>query len=147
MALRIGGADTHRFSLGDMVLIKDNHIASVGDPLETLLKAKKNVSFSKKIEIEVESIGDAIDCVLNKGSSLSSASDISCIGILFIKISLGLATRFWKNCSTIYFSTYIGAPVSMARAKASDIRVVISCLFGRFDGARTPGQRQGEEQQ
>ncbi len=66
MALRIGGADTHRFSLGDMVLIKDNHIASVGDPLETLLKAKKNVSFSKKIEIEVESIGDAIDCVLNK---------------------------------------------------------------------------------
>ena len=66
MALRIGGADTHRFSLGDMVLIKDNHIASVGNPLETLLKAKKNVSFSKKIEIEVESIGDAINCVLNK---------------------------------------------------------------------------------
>ena len=64
-ALRIGGADTHRFSLDDMVLIKDNHIASVGTPLETLLKAKKNVSFSKKIEIEVESLDDAISCVKN----------------------------------------------------------------------------------
>lgn len=65
-ALKIGGADTHRFSLDDMVLIKDNHIASVGTPLETLLKAKENVSFSKKIEIEVESLNDAIDCVENK---------------------------------------------------------------------------------
>lgn len=65
LALKIGGADTHRFSLDDMVLIKDNHIASVGTPLETLLKAKKNVSFSKKIEIEVESLDDAIDCVKN----------------------------------------------------------------------------------
>ena len=64
-ALKIGDADTHRFSLDDMVLIKDNHIASVGTPLETLVKAKKNVSFSKKIEIEVESLEDAIACVKN----------------------------------------------------------------------------------
>ena len=45
-ALKVGGADTHRFSLDDMVLIKDNHIASCGTPLETLLKAKQNVSIS-----------------------------------------------------------------------------------------------------
>ena len=66
MALKIGGADTHRFSLDDMVLIKDNHIAVVGSPLDALLKAQKNVSFSKKIEIEVESLEDAISCVENK---------------------------------------------------------------------------------
>lgn len=65
MALKIGGADTHRFSLDDMVLIKDNHIKAVGKPLETLMKAKENVSFSKKIEIEVETLGDAVDCVKN----------------------------------------------------------------------------------
>ncbi|MDO5860760.1 carboxylating nicotinate-nucleotide diphosphorylase [Methanobrevibacter sp.] len=64
-ALKIGGADTHRFSLDDMVLIKDNHIAACGTPLETLLKAKDNVSFSKKIEIEVETLNDAIECVKN----------------------------------------------------------------------------------
>lgn len=65
-ALKVGGADTHRFSLDDMVLIKDNHIAACGTPLETLLKAQKNTSFSKKIEIEVETLDDAIECVQNK---------------------------------------------------------------------------------
>ena len=64
-ALKVGGADTHRFSLDDMVLIKDNHIAACGTPLETLLKAKENTSFSKKIEIEVETLDDAIECVKN----------------------------------------------------------------------------------
>ena len=64
-ALKVGGADTHRFSLDDMVLIKDNHIAACGTPLETLLKAKENTSFSKKIEIEVETLDDAVDCVQN----------------------------------------------------------------------------------
>ena len=66
MALEIGGADTHRFSLDDMVLIKDNHIAVVGSPIKALKKAQENVSFSKKIEIEVESLEDAILCVENK---------------------------------------------------------------------------------
>ena len=64
-ALGIGGVDTHRFSLDDMGLIKDNHIAVCGDPLEALLKAKENTSFSKKIEIEVESLEDAVECVRN----------------------------------------------------------------------------------
>ena len=64
-ALQVGGADTHRFGLDDMVLIKDNHIAACGTPLEALLKAKENTSFSKKIEIEVETLEDAIECVKN----------------------------------------------------------------------------------
>ena len=64
-ALKVGGADPHRFSLDDMVLIKDNHIATCASPLEALLKAKANTSFSKKIEIEVESLEDAIVCVKN----------------------------------------------------------------------------------
>ncbi len=64
-ALKVGGADTHRFSLDDMVLIKDNHIATCKSPLDALKKAKSNVSFSKKIEIEVENLNDAIECVQN----------------------------------------------------------------------------------
>lgn len=65
-ALKVGGVDTHRFSLDDMVLIKDNHIAVCESPLDALLKAKANTSFSKKIEIEVETLSDAIECVENK---------------------------------------------------------------------------------
>lgn len=64
-ALKVGGADTHRFSLDDMVLIKDNHIATCRSPLKALLKAKANTSFSKKIEIEVETLEDAVECVEN----------------------------------------------------------------------------------
>ena len=64
-ALKVGGADTHRFSLDDMVLIKDNHIATCKNPLDALKKAQKNTSFSKKIEIEVENLEDAQKCVDN----------------------------------------------------------------------------------
>ena len=64
-ALKVGGADTHRFALDDMVLIKDNHIATCNSPLEALIKAKENTSFSKKIEIEVETLDDAVECVQN----------------------------------------------------------------------------------
>lgn len=66
LALKIGGADTHRFKLDDMILIKDNHIAVVGSPIKALKKAQENVSFSKKIEIEVETLEDAILCVENR---------------------------------------------------------------------------------
>ncbi|WP_409199799.1 carboxylating nicotinate-nucleotide diphosphorylase [Methanobrevibacter sp. DSM 116169] len=65
MAISIGGADPHRFALDDMVLIKDNHIAIVGNPLKALKIAKSKISFSKKIEIEVETLNDAIECVQN----------------------------------------------------------------------------------
>lgn len=60
-AVRIGGGDTHRYRLDDCVLIKDNHIAIVGSVVEAVKKAKKNVSFTKKIEVEVETKIDAID--------------------------------------------------------------------------------------
>ena len=46
----MGGGDTHRFRLDDCVLIKDNHIAIVGSVKTAVEKAKKYVSFTKKIE-------------------------------------------------------------------------------------------------
>jgi nicotinate-nucleotide pyrophosphorylase (carboxylating) len=60
-AVKVGGGDTHRFRLDDSVLIKDNHIAIVGSIEEAVNMAKKNVSFTKKIEIEVEDEKGAID--------------------------------------------------------------------------------------
>ncbi|MDR2967047.1 MAG: carboxylating nicotinate-nucleotide diphosphorylase [Methanobacteriaceae archaeon] len=60
MAIAIGGGDTHRFRLDDMVLIKDNHIAIVGSVSKAIELAREKSSFSKKIEIEVETTEDAI---------------------------------------------------------------------------------------
>ena len=57
-AVLLGGGDPHRSGLYDAVLIKDNHIRIAGGVKEALARAKKG-SFTKKIEIEVESPEDA----------------------------------------------------------------------------------------
>ena len=58
-AIVAGGGDPHRFNLSDAVMIKDNHIAVIG--LEkAIMAAKKAASFTKKIEVEVETVDDAV---------------------------------------------------------------------------------------
>ncbi len=60
-AVLLGGGDTHRLHLDDMILIKDNHIAIVGNVKEAVKLAKKQASFSKKIEVEVSDVNEAIE--------------------------------------------------------------------------------------
>ncbi|OLD08076.1 MAG: nicotinate-nucleotide diphosphorylase (carboxylating) [Crenarchaeota archaeon 13_1_40CM_3_52_4] len=52
-AVELGGGDTHRLRLDDAVLIKDNHLALAGSIAECVRRAKRTVSFIKKVEIEV----------------------------------------------------------------------------------------------
>jgi nicotinate-nucleotide pyrophosphorylase (carboxylating) len=59
-AIEVGGGDPHRFNLSDAVLIKDNHLAIIGNIEEAIKRAKRIASFTKKIEIEVSSLSDAI---------------------------------------------------------------------------------------
>jgi nicotinate-nucleotide pyrophosphorylase (carboxylating) len=47
--------------LDDLVLIKDNHIAITGNADDAVRKAKAAVSFTKKIEIEVNNPEDAVN--------------------------------------------------------------------------------------
>jgi nicotinate-nucleotide pyrophosphorylase (carboxylating) len=59
-AASLGGGDPHRFHLDDMILIKDNHLA-LSENIETAIKqTKQKASFTKKIEVEVTSIEDAL---------------------------------------------------------------------------------------
>jgi len=62
-AVVIGGGDTHRLHLDDLVLIKDNHLFLVGSVEKAVKIARRAASFSKKIEIEVTRIEDAIVAV------------------------------------------------------------------------------------
>ncbi len=62
-AVVVGGGDSHRFGLHDALLIKDNHIEMVGGVREALLRAKNAASFSKKIEIEVETTEQAFEAL------------------------------------------------------------------------------------
>jgi nicotinate-nucleotide pyrophosphorylase (carboxylating) len=60
-AIRLGGGDPHRFRLDDCVLIKHDHIRLVGSIEKAVKKARGGASFSKKVEIEVNSSKDALD--------------------------------------------------------------------------------------
>lgn len=59
-AVMLGGGDTHRLHLDDMVLVKDNHVAAVGSLEEAVRLAKEKASFSKKVEVEVSSLDEAL---------------------------------------------------------------------------------------
>ncbi len=63
VAVAHGGGDTHRMSLSDCVLVKDNHIAIAGSVRRAVEEAKK-ASFTKKVEVEVSSVEDAVEAVL-----------------------------------------------------------------------------------
>jgi len=53
-AVNLGGGDTHRFSLDDMVLLKSTHLKFYKGNIVKLLKdVKSRVSFTKKKEIEI----------------------------------------------------------------------------------------------
>jgi len=60
-AVLVGGGDTHRLHLDDMVLIKDNHLAVAGSIKNAVKRVKENASFSKKIEVEVSRVEDVIN--------------------------------------------------------------------------------------
>ena len=62
-AVVVGGGDPHRLHLDDMILIKDNHIAIVGSAEEAVKKALENVSFTKKIEVEVTKPAEVVPAV------------------------------------------------------------------------------------
>ena len=66
-AVHLGGGETHRFSLDDLILLKDTHLKYYNGNVEALLKrVKQKGSFSKKIEIEVENVPDVVKAARNK---------------------------------------------------------------------------------
>lgn len=68
-AVKVGGGETHRMRLDDMVLIKDNHLAIVGSASKAVKLAKERHGSKSKIEIEVRSLNDAIEAV-NAGTDI-----------------------------------------------------------------------------
>ena len=62
-AVLIGGGDTHRLHLDDMILIKNNHIALAGSLEKAVEKVRKHASFSKKIEVEVTKAEEVLPAV------------------------------------------------------------------------------------
>ena len=60
-AVIIGGGDPHRSSLDEAILIKDNHIAILGDVEKAVRKLRSAASFTKKVEVEVRTPEEAVE--------------------------------------------------------------------------------------
>lgn len=55
-AVRIGGGHNHRFSLGDAILIKDNHVAIAGGVGAAVERARAVAGHTVRVEVEVEDL-------------------------------------------------------------------------------------------
>ena len=66
-AVRMGGGHNHRQNLSDGILIKDNHVKTLKleglNLTEVIQKAKSNASHTIKVEVEVETVEQAVEAV------------------------------------------------------------------------------------
>lgn len=60
-AVLVGGASTHRLSLSQMTMLKDNHVWAVGNITEAVTKARSAAGFSSKIEVECRDLAEALE--------------------------------------------------------------------------------------
>ena len=72
-AVKIGGGNKHRMSLGDMVMIKDNHLAVYDSVFGIVSKARKK---HRSVEVEVENLNDAI-LAAKAGASILMLDNLS----------------------------------------------------------------------
>jgi nicotinate-nucleotide pyrophosphorylase (carboxylating) len=63
-ATRIGGAINHRMGLDDSLMLKDTHLRSIENLDEFLRKARKEIPFTTKIELEAETVEMAKEFLL-----------------------------------------------------------------------------------
>jgi nicotinate-nucleotide pyrophosphorylase (carboxylating) len=75
-AVKVGGGTNHRFNLSDGVLIKDNHISAAGGIKNAIASVKNNVSFVRKIEVEVENL-DMVREALEAGADIIMLDNMS----------------------------------------------------------------------
>jgi nicotinate-nucleotide pyrophosphorylase (carboxylating) len=62
-AVRCGGGCNHRLTLGDGVLLKENHIAAAGGILPAVRAARAAAPLLTRIEVEVETLDQLSECL------------------------------------------------------------------------------------
>jgi nicotinate-nucleotide pyrophosphorylase (carboxylating) len=62
-AVRLGGGSSHRYGLGDGVLVKDNHVALAGGIAEAVRRVRKSVGHMVKVEVEVDTLAQLDDAL------------------------------------------------------------------------------------
>jgi nicotinate-nucleotide pyrophosphorylase (carboxylating) len=69
-AVQHGGGFSHRFGLGDAILIKDNHIAAAGGIRPALTAARAHASHMMKVEVEVDTLAQLAELLQIGGADV-----------------------------------------------------------------------------
>lgn len=62
-SMLVGGCDSHRYDLSSMVMLKDNHIWSLGSITKAVKSARDACGFAVKIEVECQSEQEADEAI------------------------------------------------------------------------------------
>ncbi len=77
-AVKTGGGENHRFSLSDMVMLKDNHLRLVGDIRTAVERARANIRPGIKIEVETTNLKEVKEA-MNSGADIVMLDNMSLI--------------------------------------------------------------------
>ncbi|KAL0617081.1 Nicotinate-nucleotide pyrophosphorylase [carboxylating] [Plecturocebus cupreus] len=58
--LLVGGAASHRYDLGGLVMVKDNHVVAAGGVEKAVQAARQAADFALKVEVECSSLQEAV---------------------------------------------------------------------------------------
>jgi len=61
-----GGVTNHRMGLDDCLMLKDTHLALFNSITEAVKKARENIPFTTKIEVECETYNQAVEAMKNQ---------------------------------------------------------------------------------
>ena len=75
-AVRCGGCSNHRLSLGEHVLIKDNHVAAAGSIAKAVARARAAAPHGAKIEVEADSLPE-VRAALKAGAEIILLDNMS----------------------------------------------------------------------
>ncbi|XP_054363560.1 nicotinate-nucleotide pyrophosphorylase [carboxylating] isoform X3 [Mirounga angustirostris] len=59
--LLVGGAAAHRYDLGGLVMVKDNHVVAAGGVEKAVRGARQVADFALKVEVECGSLREAVE--------------------------------------------------------------------------------------
>lgn len=65
-AVRVGGAQNHRFGLDDAVMIKDNHLVAAGSLSAAVERVRAAIPFPLAIEVETESLAQVEEAIAQR---------------------------------------------------------------------------------
>jgi nicotinate-nucleotide pyrophosphorylase (carboxylating) len=87
-AVRCGGCANHRFSLGEHVLIKDNHIAAAGSIARAVERARAAAPHTAKIEVEAKTLSE-VRAALRAGAEVILLDNMTPAGVRAAVAAIG----------------------------------------------------------